>query len=451
MADIASGLLAAKPEVASLTIAGFSLKSILATFFLATFLFERYISVRQIRMTRIKKRPAILNGIVDDDEKFLKTQDYSYDKLVFGFVTSTLEMFKSMVFFHFDLLKATWDLSAHLLEAYGPASLAGNQLAISLILQNILFLSETLLELPQSLYYNFVIEERYGFNKQTLRLFATDQVKNLFISMIIQTAIILPIIYLIGWGGERFYLWVYFFLLAFQLVFLNIYPTLIQPLFNKYEPLPEGPLRDTIYKLAKKISFPLTAIYTVDGSKRSGHANAYFYGFFNNKRIVIYDTLIKSLELPEVEAVMAHELGHWYHSHNLKNMAIQQVSTFSMMYAFSFFVFNRSLYSSFGFHVPADQELPYLVGLTLFLQCWSALNLAMKLLMNMVSRSFEFQADAFACGLGYGKVLRSGLLKMQLENMSQMLPDSLYSLYNYTHPPMLERISAIDKLLQKKD
>lgn len=236
-----------------------------------------------------------------------------------------------------------------------------------------------------------------------------------------------------------------------------LYQHVISPLFNKFTPLPEGELRDQINALAKrvkdltkkekectltkkrkkKVSFPLTELYLMDGSKRSAHSNAYFFGFFKNKRIVIFDTLQEQVDVTGIEAIVAHELGHYSHSHTLKLMVVSLVHLFVFCFMFGLFVYNEDLYRSFGFDVQ-----PLLVGLKLFSDVLSPIESVLSFLINFVTRAFEYQADQYATDLGYD--LSLPLAKLMAENSSNMNPDSLYSAYHFSHPSLNERIAAIN-------
>jgi STE24 endopeptidase len=228
-------------------------------------------------------------------------------------------------------------------------------------------------------------------------------------------------------------------MMGFQMFFMMIFPTFIQPLFNKFTPLPEGSLRKKIEALAKRLKFPLYKLFVVDGSKRSAHSNAYFFGFFNNKRIVIYDTLINTSTEEEVVAVLAHELGHWHFNHVLSNMIIVQVQLAAIFYLFSLLIKLPSLYVQFGF----IHETPVFIGFLLFQFVYSPMDSIMTFLINSMTRSKEFQADAFAKKLGYTEQLKSGLIKLHTSNLANSNPDTLYSMYHHSHPPLMQRFISI--------
>eukprot|EP01126_Amoeba_proteus_P008349 TRINITY_DN13089_c0_g1_i1.p1 TRINITY_DN13089_c0_g1~~TRINITY_DN13089_c0_g1_i1.p1 ORF type:complete len:228 (+),score=20.43 TRINITY_DN13089_c0_g1_i1:661-1344(+) len=221
---------------------------------------------------------------------------------------------------------------------------------------------------------------------------------------------------------------------------MTIYPTFIQPLFDTVEELEPGSLRGKIEALATRTGFPLTKLFKIDGSKRSGHSNAYFYGFHKNKRIVLYDTLIEQATEDEVVAVLGHELGHYFLNHTIQNLIIAQLYFFSLLYLFGKVLYNPDLYHSFGFATPC-----IMVGLHLFMLLLTPVDNLMSFLLNMRSRHNEFQADAYSVDLGYADGLSAGLIKLQTKNLSTMIPDPWYSVYHFSHPPLIERLNAIEE------
>lgn len=220
---------------------------------------------------------------------------------------------------------------------------------------------------------------------------------------------------------------------------MMIFPSFIQPLFNKFTPLPEGSLRKKIEALAIRLKFPLKKLFVVDGSKRSSHSNAYFFGFFNNKRIVIYDTLIEQSTEDEVVAVLAHELGHWYFNHVLLNILTVQAQLYAIFYLFSFVIKLKALYAQFGF----VSQQPIIIGFLLFQFVYSPADSVMTFFMNYLTRSKEFQADAFAKKLGYTEQLKAGLITLNKKNLSNVNPDPLFSMYHHSHPPLIQRYLAL--------
>jgi len=258
--------------------------------------------------------------------------------------------------------------------------------------------------------------------------------------------ILAAFIVIVKWGGPQFYFYLWAFMQAVQIFLIMIYPTVIQPLFNKVDELEKGDLRDAIESLASRTGFPLTALYKIDGSKRSGHSNAYFYGFFKSKRIVLFDTLIEQSTLEEVVAVLGHELGHYFLNHTIQLLVFSSVHMFILFYLFGQMIHNQDIYISFGFNT-----MPTVIGFILFQQILEPVEHVLEFLINAVSRYNEFQADSYSVQLGYGDSLASGLIKLQSENLSTMIPDPLYSAYHDSHPPLVQRLDAIHQLQAMQD
>lgn len=252
-------------------------------------------------------------------------------------------------------------------------------------------------------------------------------------------------------AGDLFYLYIWGFLTVVIFVFIMIYHDLIAPLFNTFTPLggdnaseKEKELKVMIEKLAENIGFPLTQIYVVDGSKRSDHSNAYFYGFWKNKRIVIFDTLLdeeKKIENNEILAIVAHELGHWHHMHLVQRLVILEVIIFVMFYTFGFVVYNPEFYRSFGF-----TDTNKFIGLVLFNFVFSPVNFVLQVLLTKLSRTHEFQADDFSKKLDLSSYLRTGLIKIFTQNSANMDPDPLYSALHFSHPALRERLGNLGGL-----
>jgi STE24 endopeptidase len=296
-------------------------------------------------------------------------------------------------------------------------------------------------------YLTFVIEARHQFNKTTPRTFVLDIMKDILLTWIIGAPVLTVVLLCFEWGGRYFYVYVYLVVALVFLFFLFTYHTLIAPCFNKFTPLDPGPLRDALSTLARRVNFPLTEIYVIDGSTRSAHSNAYFYGFFRAKRIVLYDTLVQHLTVQEIEAVIAHELGHYAHHHFLFHLVISQIELFAFFWLFGHLVHNMDLYYSFGFSSSLTEPIPF-VGLVLFTLFYTPLSHVSTFLRNLWSRHMEYQADRYAVHLGYD--LRGPLKKLHEENASALLLDSLYAAYHHSHPSLIERTRAITHLLTKQ-
>ncbi|KAJ3326072.1 CAAX prenyl protease 1 [Blyttiomyces sp. JEL0837] len=419
-------------------------KELVLGFSWTIYLWEQYLSIRQHRNLSNPKLgvPKSLQAHVTNEEHE-KARAYGRDKSWFGFFSSAYGQIQNSAVIIMNYLPFFWDLAKDVLAKVG---LDGDrEIMQSVVFTCIIMVLSTFMNLPLSLYSTFVIEERHGFNKQTLSLFFSDLVKEILLSLVIGAPVIAGLLMVIKWGGENFFLYVCVFMLDFQLIMVIIYPTLIQPLFNTFKPLEDGELKTKINALASRINFPLTKIFVVDGSKRSSHSNAYFYGFFKNKRIVLFDTLLEHSDQDEICGVLAHELGHWQMNHIFKMLALSQIQIFVIFYLFSKFVHAKPMYEAFGF-----EEQPIIIGLILFTYLYSPVDSLLSFLMHVISRIHEFQADAYAKSLGYASVLANGLIKLHKKNLGNLNPDKLYSAWHYSHPPLVERLAAIQASEKKK-
>jgi STE24 endopeptidase len=382
--------------------------------------------------------------------KFRSAQTYGLDKINFGILAGTYDTAESVVFLLLGFLPYVWDWSCQLGQTYfGYHDEAAYETNISLIFLAIITLIGTVTQLPFELYSTFQIERKHGFNKQTLSLFFTDKIKSLLLTCLIGGPFVALLLYIIRVGGEYFYLYVWAFMFVFSAVMMTLVPVFIMPLFNKYEPLPDGDLKTRIYALADRLQYPLTKLFVMDGSKRSSHSNAFMFGFGNNKRIVLFDTLLTQVQEDEILAILGHELGHWKLGHTLSNFAVTQMYFGAAFYFFSLTYGSRSLYAAFGFD-DVSRPVPTIVALLLFFQTlWAPVDKILSFILTITSRHNEFAADRFSVDLGMSQKLQSGLCKIHLENLGAMCPDPWYSTYHYSHPPLVERLGAMMALDRK--
>ncbi|GMF10084.1 unnamed protein product [Phytophthora lilii] len=378
--------------------------------------------------------------------KFDKSRAYGLDKSTFGFVSGAYNQLEATAFLLLGYLPFMWTWSGKALLALGLD--ADNEIYRALMLLTLTTLRDTFVGIPFGLYSTFVVEARHGFNKQTLGLFFMDKIKSFMLFIVIGFPVTAALIYVIRWGGEYFYMYVWAFLFAFSVIMMTLYPVLIMPLFNKFTPLEEGELRTRIEALAASLNFPLTKLFVTDGSKRSSHSNAYFFGLFKSKRIVLFDTLLEQATHDEIVAVLGHELGHWKLWHTAQGFVIQQAYILASFYVFGLCMNDAELFASFGF--AGDSAKPVIIGFLLFSQTmWAPVEHVLSFLITLNTRKNEFQADAFAVDLGHDVPLKSGLTKLAIENLSNMNPDVLYSAYHYSHPPLVERLNAITARAKK--
>lgn len=316
----------------------------------------------------------------------------------------------------------------------------------SVVWQTILFvvglsLASSVLDIPFDYYGTFHIEEKYGFNKTTRKIFWLDTVKELILSLLMGGVLLALIVWFYTWAGTSFWLYAWGAVTVFSLFMGMFYSQLIVPLFNKQTPLQEGSLRDKIQAFAGKVGFKLNNIYVIDGSKRSTKANAYFTGLGPKKRVVLYDTLIDELTEEEIVAVLAHEIGHYKKRHTLRSMFLSIIQMGVILWLFSLCVNNAALSEALG-----GDKAYFQLGLMAFAILYSPINLILGIGMNVWSRKNEYEADAFAARYYEGDYLVSGLKKISVKALSNLTPHPLYEYIHYSHPSLLKRIRAIKRI-----
>ena len=302
-----------------------------------------------------------------------------------------------------------------------------------------------LLSIPFALYSEFGIEKHFGFSNMTIRMWIADEIKGFFVNLLILTPLLLAMIALFKYTAGWWWLLLGCVYLVFSLGISIIYPIFIAPIFNKFTPLEDGELKSRLEELLKKCGFKASGLFVMDASRRSGHSNAYFTGFGKSKRVVLYDTLIKQLTIDEIEAVLGHELGHYKHHHILKKMLFMIPAIFASLFVISLLVNLPLLYKGFGF--VSGEVVPYqmmFIGIFLLSLVFGEWGILLSPIMNSLSRHDEFQADAFAKEIcGTGEPLCTALVKLNKENLSEIQVPKIYSVFNYSHPPLLERIKAL--------
>ncbi len=375
------------------------------------------------------KVPAEFEGVIDD-EKYKTSQEYTKATGRFGLVESTCSTGVLVIF----LVAGGFNSVDLVVRSFQLGSTVSGVLYIALLL-----LLSSLTSLPFSLYSTFVIEEKFGFNTMTLKTFVVDIVKRLFLSVLLG----FPILYLILWFFEKsgdfawLYCWGGMTVISFLLQFLA--PVLIMPLFNTFTPLEEGSLKEKVMQFAKKSAFSIQGIYTMDGSKRSTKLNAFFTGFGKFRKIVFYDTLLEKVDDDELVAVLAHEMGHYKKKHIFKMMAISICHTGLLFFLLSRFLGNENLFAAFQM-----EHLSIYGSLIFFSFIFSPLNLLLGLGVNILSRKHEYEADRYAAlSTGKKEHLISGLKKLSVANLSNLTPHPAAVFFNYSHPPVLERIRAL--------
>ncbi len=359
-----------------------------------------------------------------------KAADYTVEKGRLGDIESLFGMILLIIL----TLGGVMNLLFEFWASTGLSSMLSDLAAVASIV-----LLMTILEMPSSYYQTFVIEEKYGFNKSTVAQFFKDQA----IALALITAIGMPLLALILWVmdsvGELWWLYAWAILISFSLLMSWLFPTVIAPLFNKFTPMEDGSLKDRIQGLLARCGFSSNGIFIMDGSKRSGHGNAYFTGMGNNKRIVFYDTLIESLEEEELEAVLAHELGHFKCKHVIKMLVASSVMTLISFAILGWLITENWFFSGLGVETQSNAA-----ALLLFALVSPVFTIFMQPISAYFQRKFEFEADDFASQNAKASKMISGLVKLYEENASTLTPDPLYSAFHYSHPPAAIRIAHLE-------
>ena len=376
------------------------------------------------------KLPEEISDVYDEHE-YKRSQQYKKERYRFSLLSSSISMIATLLFFFLDGFAYVDDLAR---------SYTDNSIVIALIFFGVIGLAASILSLPFSYYSIFVIEEKYGFNKTTVKTFVLDKIKGLFMAAIIGGLLMAVIVWFYEWAGEAFWLYTWGVVTVFS-VFMNMfYARLIVPIFNKQNPLEAGELRSRIEAYAKTVGFTLDKIFVIDGSKRSTKANAYFSGFGSEKRVTLYDTLINDLEDEEIVAVLAHEVGHYKKKHIVINLLASILTTGFTLWVLSVFVGNPLLSEALDVSEPS-----FHIGLIAFGILFTPISELTGLLMNYLSRKFEYQADNYAKTTYNGTPLISALKKLSRNSLSNLTPHPAYVFVHYSHPTLLQRFRNLKK------
>lgn len=362
-----------------------------------------------------------------------KAADYTITKIRFGLVELAVG---TAVVLGWTLLGGLSILNQMLINLLGTG--IGQQIALLAAFVVI----GSLIDLPLTIYQTFVIEERFGFNKMTMRLWLADLAKSGLVSALIGLPLIALIVWMMGETGRWWWLWTWGVWMGFNLILLFAYPTWIAPLFNKFKPLEDEALKLQVTTLMQRCGFAAKGLFVMDGSKRSSHANAYFTGFGASKRVVFYDTLLSKLTTSEVKAVLAHELGHFKHKHIVKRMVSLFVTSLFGFALLGYLTTQVWFYTGLGVqpNLNADNDA---LAIILFLFALPTFGFFITPLTTHLSRQHEFEADAYAVLHTNGADLASALLKMYEDNASTLTPDPVYAKFHYSHPPASERLARM--------
>lgn len=376
------------------------------------------------------KLPKELEDIFDEQE-YQKSQRYKTERYKFGLLTSTISLIATLLFFFFDGFAYVDNLARSIFD---------NEILIALVFFGIIMIASDILSTPFSYYSTFVIEEKYGFNKTTRKTFFLDKLKGWLMGAVLGGIILGAIIWFYQTTGENFWLYAWGIITVFTVLMNLFYARFIVPLFNKQTPLEEGSLRLEIEKYASKVGFTLDKIFVIDGSKRSTKANAYFSGFGSEKRVTLYDTLINDLNEKEIVAVLAHEVGHYKRNHIIINLIVAILTTGFTLWLLSLFIGNPLLSEALNVSQPS-----FHIGLVAFGVLYSPISGITSLIMNYLSRKFEYQADDYAKNTFASEPLISGLKKLSKNSLSNLTPHPLYVFAHYSHPTLLQRFKNLNK------
>ena len=363
--------------------------------------------------------------------EYQQSQSYKKTNHNFSKITSLFSLITTLLFFFFNGFSIVDDIAREF---------SNNTIVITLIFFGIIIIGSDIISIPFSLYKTFVIEEKFGFNKATKKIFFLDKIKGLLMTIILGGSILSIITWFYEFTGNYFWIYSWLLITAFS-VFLNMfYSKLIVPLFNKQTILEEGELKNEIIKYVNSVGFKAHDIYVLNGSKRSTKANAYFSGFGNQKRITLYDTLINDLDNDEIVSVLAHEVGHYKRKHILYNLASSIILTGFALFILSLFIKSPILSLALGVSIPS-----FHIGLIAFGILYSPVSQILGILMNIMSRKFEYQADNYAKNTFSASPLISSLKKLSKNSLSNLTPHYLYVFFHFSHPTLLERIKNLKK------
>ena len=374
--------------------------------------------------------PNDISDVYEINE-YQQSQSYKKTNHNFSKITSLFSLITTLLFFFFNGFSIVDEIAR---------GFSNNIIIITLIFFGIIIIGSDIISIPFSLYKTFVIEEKFGFNKSTKKLFFLDKIKGLLMTIILGGSILSIITWFYEFTGNYFWIYTWLLITTFS-VFLNMfYSKLIVPLFNEQTILEEGDLKNEIVKYVNSVGFKANNIYVLNGSKRSTKANAYFSGFGNQKRITLYDTLINDLENNEIVAVLAHEVGHYKRKHILYNLTSSIILTGFALFVLSLFIKTPLLSLALGVSHPS-----FHIGLIAFGILYSPVSQILGIFMNYMSRKFEYQADNYAKNTFSASPLISSLKKLSKNSLSNLTPHYLYVFFHFSHPTLLDRIKNLNK------
>jgi STE24 endopeptidase len=400
---------------------------LILSIFIFDYVLENYLDYLNFQYKK-KPLPAELEGIYTPEE-YQKSLAYQQANLRFSWLTGVLIFGLTLVL----LVNGFFGELSDYLKNYVP-----HPIWHGLAYFAILSIVSDILTLPFQWYSVFVIEEKFGFNKTTPKLFILDKIKGYLLGGLLGGLLGFILLYLILEIGQIFWLYFWLISLVFSLLMSVFYTNLILPWFNKLTPLPDGELRQAIEDYCRKVNFPLTNLFVIDGSKRSTKANAFFTGLGKQKKVVLYDTLLEKHSQEELVAVLAHEVGHYKKRHIPLSLAISALQTGLILYVLSLFMFNPTLSQALG---AKEWSIP--LNLMAFSYLLSPISMLMGLFFNQLSRRNEFEADRYARDTYQAEALATALKKLSANNLSNLNPHPIYVFFHYSHPPLLQRLRAL--------
>lgn len=403
--------------------------SLIIFLFIANFIINETLKYFNNRW-RHKPIPEELKDVYSS-EKYITYLEYKKETYRFSVISSIFSFLLTFI-----MLLAGFALLDEWIRGF-----ISNEIFVSIVFFAVIGLASDILSTPFDVYETFVIEQKYGFNTTTVKTYILDKLKSYLIALVVG----FPILYLVIWlyfkFGTDFWWMVWILVSVLSFLISMLYSNIIVPLFNKQTPLEEGDLRNRIQELASVTGFKLEKVFVINGSKRSTRANAYFTGFGSKKRIVLYDTLINTQPVDQIISILAHELGHFKKKHTIKGLITSIIQTGLLLFLFSLIIDNQAIYSALG-TVPG-----FHIGMIIFVILYSPVSFVLSLVTNYISRKHEFQADNYAVLKSSGSSLITALKQLTANNMSDLNPNPWYVKAYYSHPPLKQRIEAINKAL----
>ena len=375
-----------------------------------------------------KEIPVILSDIYDE-KKYLKSQEYKKIQYRFSRIFNIYSFLILMLFFYLDGFLIVDNFSRSLFES---------ELVISLSFFAIIYFGNDILRIPFSLYNTFIIEEKFGFNKTSIKTFINDKLKSWLLTILFGGGIISFIIFQFESIGQKFWIVAWIFISVLTVLINGIYTQVIVPLFNKQTKLEDGELKSEIEKYSKKVGFNLSNIFVIDGSKRSTKANAYFSGFGKQKRVTLFDTLINKLNKEQIVAVIAHEIGHYKKNHIIFNLLFSIIQTGIMLYILSLLIYMPIFSEALNI-----ENHSFHIALVTFSILYTPISEISSIIFNLFSRKFEYEADEYADKSFDGKYLIQALKVLTKDSLSNLTPHPKYVWWHYSHPTLLERINQL--------